>query len=839
MRRHTTHRPAQALLLAWAGMLAACGGGGGGGGVDGESPTPPGGSTIIATAADRFFPLDAGSRWTYQQGTLATPVLVKVTGTRATAAGEGTVVISSDPDVGETVYVATDTSVREYSADASDPLTSVFNGLEVLRWPARAGDTWEQLNTNVDLGLDLDGDGRNERADVVARATVVGLATISTPAGRFTGCLHHVQTLNLSIAPSTGGPRVRVESRVETWLAPGIGPVQTLTRVDNAGSVVASTDALTGWRVGASASDSTAPAVLSVTPADGAAASTAGFAVTVNFDEPMDGDTLPPGGFSIVDARGATVPGVARIDGSTLRFEAALPWANGDYSAQLTTLTDLLGNALAAPAAWRFTVDGNSPAIVSTVPLTGSSNVPLNQRITLRFSEPLAPASVNPGTVFLRDGFSPVEAELSVAGDELTIAPVGGLRLGAVYELTLGQVTDLAGNPLRDAFVLRFQATQGAFASPVSLLPGFTGEAAAIGDVTGDGLNDLLLSRGPGSPGDALLYLRPGLPGGDLGPAVAVDLGADRTCILSSLAIGDLDGDGRQDVVAGADFCGIQVLLQDASGTLQSAQILSGRGDGRVRLADLNGDGRLDVVGVSRGSMGLSIWYQGADRRLSAALNLYPEMSGPSDIEVGDLNGDGRPDLAVAVSSSFDDNLAVIYQQADGSFGQPQYLGAGFSFSASGLAIGDLNNDGRSDLAVAGGGNAPVSLGLFFQTASGALGPLVSLPTLDIPTGLRAADLNGDGLTDLVVSHQGFSRVGVYQQRAAGGFDEEALFAAPYGNFNPHALAVGDLNQDGLPDIVLQDEWLRQFPRSQPLGFRPGPRPSMRVLADSLLRGLR
>jgi hypothetical protein len=50
---------------------------------------------------------------------------------------------------------------------------------------------------------------------------------------------------------------------------------------------------------------------------------------------------------------------------------------------------------------------------------------------------------------------------------------------------------------------------------------------------------------------------------------------------------------------------------------------------------------------------------------------------------------------------------------------------------------------------------------------------------------------------------------------------------------------VGDLNQDGLPDIVLQDEWLQQFPRAQPLGFRPGSRPSMGALAAGLLRGLR
>ncbi|TXC66563.1 VCBS repeat-containing protein [Piscinibacter aquaticus] len=142
---------------------------------------------------------------------------------------------------------------------------------------------------------------------------------------------------------------------------------------------------------------------------------------------------------------------------------------------------------------------------------------------------------------------------------------------------------------------------------------------------------------------------------------------------------------------------------------------------------------------------------------------------------------------------------------------------------ASAIAVGDFNGDGRADTAATTGGNRPTSIALWYQTAAGTMAGPVLLDTYDLPNAIRAADIDGDGRLDLVVAHNGWMSVGVYLQTAGGGFAPEERFAAPYGGFGPESLALGDINRDGLADIVFDGHAILQRPAAAVSAQRAAP----------------
>lgn len=801
----------RAAVWALAATLLGCGGGGGGGGGSG---LPDG---LVLSATGKFFPTDADSRWVYSSSTNEEITTQTVVGTQVVDGGTAKVVQSVsllDGRRSSSAYLTDSDGVREYLSDAADPVSDALSGLHVIRWPAAAGDNFELLDRTIDSGVDYDGDNRPDRIALRVELSVIGSETLSTPAGRFENCAHQRQTLRQTLLPSSGQAAVTIVATIESWFAPGVGLVRSTLAVEAGTQSTRETLTLTGYRVGTLTSDAVAPVVRRVTPSTSPSRGSS-TSVSAVFDEAVDPASVLGKDLRVRDAQGNVVGGSVEVQGKTVRFVPTQEWVSGTYRAELSgTVRDLLGNALGAAKQWQFTVDADAPGLASSMPASDAVDVALDSSIVLRFTEPPDPASITSETVVLNRVADsvPLAATLSVSGSTVTLRPAAPLQRGSTYQVTLLGVTDSLGNNSGTAYQWYFRTVQGLFAYPQPLIQTNFAMGTAIGDVNGDGINDLLLAAQNASS-EARLYLRAGRADGSMGDPVEVALDPQLSCFLESVSIGDLNGDGRADVVAGAPYCGAQVLYQGADGRLQPGPVLPMAAAGRLRIVDVDGDGRRDLLGAGGGQSEVLYWRQDGSGALEAPRSISLGSGNlASDIAAGDVNGDGRVDIVAAVAGAAGVDLAVVLQLPDGSFASATTLSVDSVWQASSVALGDLNGDGRLDIAASTGGNSPTHVALFLQRADGSLGALTKLSTYDIPAAVRIADVDGNGRADLLVVHQGWLTVGVYLQGLDGRLSAEQRYAAPYSVSTPDGWAIGDINGDGRLDIVVDGHWLRQLP---------------------------
>jgi uncharacterized repeat protein (TIGR01451 family) len=312
-------------------------------------------------------------------------------------------------------------------------------------------------------------------------------------------------------------------------------------------------------------------------------------------------------------------------------------------------------------------------------------------------------------------------------------------------------------------------------------------QAAAIGDVNGDGRNDLVVAAGNDGALPGTLYVLPQGANGSLGAPMPYAIGIRPI----SVALGDLNGDGRIDVAVGnfpsSGTPSIGVLLQNAQGGLNAMTDYPTPNSRVVRTGDVNGDGRTDLVGLSDD---VDILLQTVSGTLAAPVT-HPLPGSYYEFQVADASGDGRDDLVLSSNG-----VTVVAQTPGGTFASAvSYpLTPGGSW---GLAIADFNSDGRNDVAFSGG-----SLVVLYQTSQGTLFNPTFHPLIgDGPA--AAADGNSDGRADAFVLPFVGNLLETYLQTPGGSLATEVRDDIPHpGTQNPDALAVGDLNGDGGPDVV-------------------------------------
>ncbi|MCC6323144.1 MAG: VCBS repeat-containing protein [Phycisphaerales bacterium] len=307
------------------------------------------------------------------------------------------------------------------------------------------------------------------------------------------------------------------------------------------------------------------------------------------------------------------------------------------------------------------------------------------------------------------------------------------------------------------------------------------------------------------------------------------------------IATGDFDGDGRVDVVT-SNYNGhsISMLRGNQDGTFQfpsNTSVGANTFPNAVAVGDLSRDGHLDVVTANFNTGNVTVLNGSASGAMTSPLT-YATGGNPMDVQIADLNRDGALDIAVAHQAGV--NAAVLINNGTGGFGAPTLVNCGGGQDA--LAIADMDMDGKLDLVIGtlantllirGNGNGTFqpattiaagavsdvvvgdlnrdgrpdvatvlytadTLTVTLNTGGGTFGTPTVYSASDGPVSVNIADINRDGNNDVIVGHGLIAATRFYL-----GWPDGILQEVPFtGLFGAGQVRVVDLNSDGYPDLV-------------------------------------
>jgi hypothetical protein len=347
------------------------------------------------------------------------------------------------------------------------------------------------------------------------------------------------------------------------------------------------------------------------------------------------------------------------------------------------------------------------------------------------------------------------------------------------------------------------------FFNCVNITPTEFSNGVVAGDFNGDGFADVvaLSTVSPASSASNSSTLKTYLStGAGAFASPMLTLAGNNPLYLASA---DLNGDGLMDVVSASFNDGALAVFinsQSTPGTFNPAVFLNSPGASQVAIADMTGDGLPDLVAAD---FNVSLFVQTSPGSFAAAVPLY--AGGANWVALGDLNGDGAPDIALT------DSVGVKVLMHTGAAAATTYAAPVSVFTQSTnfnvvggnlIAIADVNGDGLNDLVITDpgptGGMAPtVNILLQDPANHGGFLPSGSYPiaTQDLPQSILMKDLQGSGKLDIVIGGLNNVTVLLHDPANVGKFLPATIYATPGAN----EIAVADINGDGKLDIVVSN----------------------------------
>lgn len=389
-----------------------------------------------------------------------------------------------------------------------------------------------------------------------------------------------------------------------------------------------------------------------------------------------------------------------------------------------------------------------------------------------------------------------------------------------------GAVSNGAPNPNTVSVLLNLTPVNPAFVTlaPQTTFPGVLGATQTVSvttaDFNGDGLPEIIAtsadSRG-GSAGGAGVYLNKTIPGAGTPSFEQTTRVYGRSYSATAT---DVNGDGKPDlIVANFDLNTVSVMLKvppPGANPLSfgsPSSFVVGSLPFIVSAADINGDGRPDLivtnVGDNTASVLLNTTAPGATTPSFTNQQTLATGVNPFSMAVADINGDGKVDLIVSNDDRTTKTVSVLINTtvpgaATASFGTRQSFAT--PDAPESVRAVDVNGDGRPDIETANT-NFTVSV-LFNTTVPGAAAASFASQQTASTGGSRslaAADFNGDGKIDLIVSSQLSKTVSILKNDTApyaATPSFSGLRDAGTGSF-PTSIAAVDVNGDGRPDLVV------------------------------------
>ena len=444
--------------------------------------------------------------------------------------------------------------------------------------------------------------------------------------------------------------------------------------------------------------------------------------------------------------------------------------------------------------------------------------------------------------------FGAVQASvLSASANSLTVTVPPGATFAPIT-VTVGGLVAYSVAPFEPTFSGNGEVINSStFAPGANINNVSTPYAVVIADLDGDGKPDLVVANVEGNSFSIFQNI------GSSNSLNAASFAAPLVFPVGSgsddptgVTVADVDGDGKPDIlVADHNNNFIAIFRNIASGGTLTTNSFAppvfftvAADPYRIVVRDLDGDGRADVISVNYSSGTISILRNtgasGSITTNSFAPHVDLVLAGNSSfVAVGDLDGDGKPDLAVADSSGFISlfqNHCTPGNISAGTFAARVDLPA--QNGSENVVIGDLDGDGRPELIATA--YLPQTMSVYRNLSTPGLLTTNSFAA-PVDYGLAGrghtialSDISGDGKLDIAEVTELSSELSLFQNIGVGNFTNTSLaarvdFAAGY---NAWGVAVGDLDGDGRPDAVFGNQYdntITIYKNQSPFGTPPPP----------------
>jgi len=427
--------------------------------------------------------------------------------------------------------------------------------------------------------------------------------------------------------------------------------------------------------------------------------------------------------------------------------------------------------------------------------------------------------------------FGAVRAVVLVASaTNLAVTVPAGATYAPVTETEHG-LTATASDFFLPTFPGAGGLTASSFAPQVVLGTGMRPSRVVIADIDGDGRPDLVVADY--GDGAVWVYRNIGTNGVLAGATFAapVILSAGPGCSLFGLAVADLDGDGRLDIVTANTHCDtISIFQNESQPGVLTTNSFAARVDiavtgapAAVAVGDLDGDGRPEIVVADWSLTTVSVLQNESlpgllsSNSFAAAVD-FSVGPQPFCLALADLDGDGRLDVVTANELNTARRVSVLRNISTPGRLSTNSLAAAVDLvgnnTGNALAIGDLDGDGRLDLAT--GAYMGKKLAVYRNLSRpGTLAPSSFGPEMTLGVGNRVqnvalGDLGGEGKLAVAVVTELASQVRLYRNLSTPGDFTDASLGSPIilaCGWNANSVAIGDLDGDGRPDLVVANHY--------------------------------
>jgi hypothetical protein len=338
------------------------------------------------------------------------------------------------------------------------------------------------------------------------------------------------------------------------------------------------------------------------------------------------------------------------------------------------------------------------------------------------------------------------------------------------------------------------------FELPPSFATGTNVYSFITADLNGDSIEDVVAPRNLNyDRGTISILFGDGV--GGYGPPRSVESPVG----VAKVAAGDINGDGRHDLVGGLYLNQLRVWINEGDGVFSAPVLLTNHGTlleglADIRIADFNGDQKNDVVALAETKVYI---LPGNGNGTFSAPTSTNWIGSNAHLAVGDLNGDGSSDVAMTrTGGSYPWELGVILGSANGNVAissRHELVG-----SPTGLLISDIDRNGANDIIVPATNyyqpptvSDPYFVQPWFGGGNGSFSAGPRLPFPRAPQGAAVGDFNGDSRID-IAANLGVA-IAIRNGAANGAFQSPEFYMST----GPTAIAAGDANRDSIRDLMI------------------------------------